>query len=69
VRDGYRKGIRAGEARGQAKSLLALLDSRGIKVSSAVRSRIRTCNNAATLDRWFKNALHASSLAEVIGAQ
>jgi hypothetical protein len=73
VRDGYRKGkregIREGETRGQVRSLLTLLDARGIKVSPAMRTKILACTDAATLDRWLKNALRASSVAEVIGAQ
>jgi hypothetical protein len=69
VRDGYRKGIREGETRGQAKSLLKLLDARGIKVSSVMRTKILACTDTPTLDRWLKNALHAATAAEVIGAQ
>lgn len=80
VRDGYRKGVREGirkgeargeargETRGQAKSLLTLLEARGIKVSATLRTKILACTDAATLDRWLKNALHASSAAEVISA-
>lgn len=72
VRDGYRKGrregIREGEARGQAKSLLTLLETRGIKVSATMRAKILACTDAETLDRWLKNAVHASSAAEVISA-
>lgn len=68
VRDGYRKGIRVGEARGKAKSLLALLKARGLAVSPAVRTKILACTSDATLDRWFTNALNASSIAEVLSA-
>jgi hypothetical protein len=73
VRDGYRKGEREGKRKGilegQAKSLLTLLNARGIKVSSTMRTKILACTDAAVLDRWLKNALHASSVAEIIGAQ
>ncbi len=69
VRDGYRKGKREGIREGQAKSLLILLDARGIKVSSAMRTKILACTDGPTLDRWLKNALHAFSAAEVIGPQ
>ena len=72
VRDGYRKGIRKGEvrgeARGKAKSLLALLKARGLAVSPAVRTKILACTSDATLDRWFTNALNASSVSEVLSA-
>ena len=74
VRDGYRKGIREGvargevrgEARGKAKSLLNLLEARGIAVSAAMRTKILACTSSATLDRWQKNALQASSVSEVL---
>jgi hypothetical protein len=73
VRDGYRKGIREGEvrgeARGKAKSLLALLKARGLAASPAVRAKILACTNDATLDRWFTNALNASSMADVLTTQ
>jgi hypothetical protein len=63
ARDGYRKGIREsvargevwGDARGKAKSLLTLLEARGIPVSTAMRSKIRACTSGVTLDRWLKN--------------
>lgn len=66
VRDGYRKGRLEGMRAGQAKSLLTLLSARGIEVSGAVRSKILACTDAATLDRWLKNALHAASVDEVL---
>ena len=69
VRDGYRKGIREGEARGKAKGLLTLLEARGLAVSSAMRTKILACTSTATLDRWLKSALQASSVSEIIDAQ
>lgn len=63
VRDGYRKG----KLEGQAKSLLTLLEARGLKVSPAMRTKILACTDAATLDRWLKSSLSASSVAEVLG--
>lgn len=69
VRDGYRKGRLEGMRAGQAKSLLTLLAARGIEVSGAVRGKILACTDAATLDRWIKNALHAASVAEVLDTQ
>ena len=81
VREGYRKGIREGESRGEAKgmakgkavgkaeSVLMLLDVRGVTVSKALRTKILTCTDLDTLDRWLRTAASASSAAEVFAAQ
>ncbi len=61
VRDGYRKG----KSEGKAESVLMLLDARGVRVSKSLREKILACTNAATLDRWFKNAISAASAADV----
>ena len=69
VRDGYRKGIREGiregKSAGKAESVLTLLEARGVRVSKTLREKILTCNDPATLDRWFKNAVSAASASEV----
>ena len=73
VREGYRKGIREGtslgEAKGTAKSLLTLLDVRGVTVDRALRTKILRCTDQDILDRWLRNAASASSAAEVFAAQ
>ena len=66
VRDGYRKGVREGEARGQAKTLLMMLEERGFQVSEATRKQILATTDKSTLTRWIRNAMHASSAAEVL---
>jgi hypothetical protein len=72
VRDGYRKGIREGKAKftaeGMAKSLLTLLEVRGVTISKALRTKIMTCTDLATLDRWLRNAASAASAAEVFAS-
>lgn len=69
VRDGYRKGVREGMARGELRgtvqNLLTMLEARGLQVSPSMRKKIMACTDRATLDRWFKNAIHASSIDEV----
>lgn len=77
VRESYRKGIREGESRGmatgmakgKAESLLTLLEVRGVAVSKALRSKILTCTDLETLERWLRNAATASSTAQVFAAQ
>ena len=59
------EGIAEGEAKGEAKALLMLLDKRMLTLSVAQRDRIRTCADAAQLDLWFDRAVTAGSPAEV----
>ena len=59
------EGIAEGEAKGEAKALLMLLDKRMLTLSVAQRDRIRTCADAAQLDLWFDRAVTAGSAAEV----
>ena len=57
------------EARGEAKALLMLLTARGLSVSDEVRTKIETCTNVATLDRWFTRAVTARTVDEVMAAE
>ncbi len=60
------EGIRdEGRAEGQAKSILRLLDRRGVPVSEADRDRITSCTDLAVLDRWFDRAITATTTDEV----
>ena len=80
VRDGYRKGIREGKlegklegiregkSAGKAESVLMLLEARGVKLSPSLRDQILSCDDPATLDRWFRNAVSAASAAEVFAS-
>ena len=58
------EGIAEGEAKGEAKALLMLLDKRRLTLSVEQRDRVRTCADAAQLDLWFDRAVTASSAAE-----
>jgi hypothetical protein len=53
------------EARGEAKALLRLLAARKLPVDETTRSRILTCTDTATLERWVDQAANASSIDEV----
>jgi hypothetical protein len=64
VRDGYRKGKTAGKA----ESVLTLLDARGVRLSKSLREKILSCTDPSTLDRWLRNAISATSAAEVFAA-
>jgi predicted transposase YdaD len=60
------RGRQQGLARGRAETLLRLLAARGLHVDDANRQRILDCTDVATLDRWFDQALHATTLSEVL---
>jgi hypothetical protein len=54
-----------GEARGEAKSLLRLLDARHLSLSEDQRQRVTSCTDSAQLDVWFDRAITAGTVAEV----
>jgi hypothetical protein len=55
-----------GHTSGKTAAILAFLDARGISVSADARTRIETCKDVPTLDRWIVRAATASSAEEVI---
>lgn len=66
VRDGYDKGKAEGEAKGKAEGVLTILEARGVRVTKPLRARILSCTDLRTLDRWIKNAVAATTAAEVL---
>ncbi len=69
--EGWQKGLAQGEVRGlirgRAEAILRLLAARGLEVDEVAQYRILTCTTLATLDRWFDNALNATTVADVFG--
>lgn len=58
--------IRAeGEARGQARSLLRMLELRGVDVPPEARQKITGCDDTDLLDQWFSRAVTATSVEEI----
>jgi hypothetical protein len=55
-----------GEARGEARGVLTVLDARGVQVPEAVREQILACTDLAQLDVWLRRAVTASTADEVI---
>ena len=57
---GFARGETTGLAKGQARSILAVLAARGIPVGHEVRVHIEACKDGAMLDRWIVRipALH-----------
>ena len=58
----------AAEARGVARSILRILEARGIAVSPAQREEILRCADLERLDRWLLRAGVATSTDEVTSA-
>jgi hypothetical protein len=57
-----------GEALGHARSLLTILDERGLSLSDATRARILATSDPETIERWLRRAITASSIDDVLGA-
>ncbi len=53
------------EARGEARSILKVLQARGIEVSEAQRQEILGCRDLDRLDRWLARATVAASADEI----
>ncbi len=66
IEQGMQQGLARGRAEGRAEGVLRILAARGVHVSAEARQRILTCTDMATLDRWFDQALTASTLADVL---
>jgi hypothetical protein len=54
-----------GEARGEAKSILKILEGRGVAIDPAQREEILRCSDLDRLDRWLLRATLASSADEL----
>ncbi len=54
-----------GLALGRAEDVLRILAARKIDVGTRVRQRILACTDVIILDRWFEQALNATSLEDL----
>jgi hypothetical protein len=63
--DKLRSLLETGVARGEAKSVLAVLAARNVAVPEDARVRIARCRNLATLDRWLAIAVTATAVEEL----
>ncbi|TNC28767.1 hypothetical protein [Amycolatopsis alkalitolerans] len=54
-----------GEAEGEVKAVLAVLESRGIEVSESARERIHGCTDLAELDGWIRRVATVRSVDEL----
>ncbi|MEU6716060.1 hypothetical protein ABZ897_31730 [Nonomuraea sp. NPDC046802] len=56
-----------GEVLGEAKSVLMILEERGVPVSESVRKRIQNCEDPALLDQWLLRSLKITAAEELFG--
>jgi hypothetical protein len=55
-----------GEARGEGRAVLTVLDARGVAVPAEVRELVLACTDLAQLDTWLRRALTAATIDDVI---
>jgi hypothetical protein len=65
LRRGLEKGREEGEVAGQAKALLAVLESRGMRISKKARTRILACTDIGQMDAWLRKAASVASVDEL----
>ncbi|WP_166029419.1 hypothetical protein [Streptomyces chilikensis] len=59
------KAYLKGEAEGQAKLILRLLEQRKLQIGPATRERILACTDRTILQRWFDRAITAACEEEL----
>ena len=57
---------RAGEARGEARAILAVLSERNIPISEALKAKVLACRDLATLEQWVRRAAKAASAEDAL---
>jgi hypothetical protein len=66
LRDVAARGKALGEARGEARAILTVLDGRGVAVPDDVRDQILECTDTSQLDIWLRHAITATTVDDVI---
>jgi hypothetical protein len=61
----YLKGEAVGEARGEAKAVLAVLEARGLVPTEQQRRRILDCTDLKQLNSWVRNAVTLVDVEEL----
>jgi len=64
--EGHKSGLAEGAATGKIAAILAVLAARGIAITAQERTRIESCRDLVTLDRWITRAATAASVEEVL---
>jgi hypothetical protein len=63
---GRAEGIAEGRAQGEGRSVLTVLDARGVHVPEAVREQILACTDLTQLDTWLRRAATATTAEDII---
>jgi hypothetical protein len=67
--EAHRRYFAQGKAEGEARSVLRVLERRGLRVSPEQRERILACSDAAMLERWLDRAVTADTVEDVLDPQ
>ncbi|MGH3426125.1 MAG: hypothetical protein ACRDQZ_00875, partial [Mycobacteriales bacterium] len=59
------QGEAKGEAQGEARAVLGVLDARGVDVPADARIRITECRDLDQLDIWVRRAVTANSIQDL----
>jgi hypothetical protein len=62
----FERGRQKGRAEGRAVAVLDLLVERGVNVDDKACQRILSCTDLDTLDLWFKRAIKATHISQVL---
>ncbi len=68
-RRGLEQGLKQGRLQERAESIVQILEERGVDISDEARQRILSCTHAMTLKLWFRRALKATTLSDVLKDQ
>lgn len=55
------------EARGEARALLTVIESRGLPITERQRLHIENCDDRERLMAWLKRAAVIPSVADILG--
>ncbi|MFI5714712.1 hypothetical protein [Nocardia sp. NPDC051750] len=66
IAEGRAEGRAEGEALGEAKSILTVLDARGIDVPVHVRDTVTSCSDLDQLQKWLRRALEVNQASELL---
>jgi hypothetical protein len=65
VDQGRQEGRQEGRAEGEGAAILAVLETRGLEISSDTRDRITRCDDLNMLETWIRRAVTVSSADEL----
>lgn len=60
------EGEAKGEAKGEARSILTVLDARGIEVPDEVRDTVMSCEDLDQLQKWLRRSLEVNQAHELV---